>query len=62
MAAERISSLDAGYTTGMLSLFPEVIDDKEKEILDLCEGNSPWENHSNISAYELAVFSAIKSI
>ena len=29
MAAERISSLDAGYTTGMLSLFPEVIDDKE---------------------------------
>ncbi len=27
--AERISSLDAGYTTGDLSLYPEVVDDKE---------------------------------
>jgi PKD repeat protein len=27
--ADRISSLDAGYATGDLSLFPEVIDDKE---------------------------------
>lgn len=26
---ERISSLDSGYTTGSLSLFPDVVDDKE---------------------------------
>jgi PKD repeat protein len=26
---ERISSLDAGYSTGMLSLFPDTLDDKE---------------------------------
>ena len=27
--SDRISSLDAGYTTGMLSLFPEALDDKQ---------------------------------
>jgi PKD repeat protein len=29
MATNRISSLDAGYSTGMLSLFPEALDDYE---------------------------------